>query len=102
MGMDKKSPEEQADMKKGMVMTYIWQFIASLVMFYVLAYVIGLMGMAGVGGALRGAFWVWLGFVVTMKLGDALWGGKMVLFWLSIGNSLITLLVGAAIIGAWK
>jgi hypothetical protein len=45
--------------------------------------------------------WTWLGFVVPIKLGDALWGGKMTMFWLGIGNMLLTLLAGAAIIGAW-
>ena len=33
MGMDQWSPEKQAEMKKAMTMTYVWQFIASLVMF---------------------------------------------------------------------
>ena len=101
MGLDKKTPEEQAAMKKGMMMSYVWQFISSLVMFYVLAWFILGTGMWGAGGGAQIAFWAWLGFVVPLKLGDALWGGKMLLFWLGIGNSLITVLVGGAIIGAW-
>jgi hypothetical protein len=47
------------------------------------------------------AFWAWLGFVVPIKLGDALWGGKMSLFWLGAGYNLVLLLVTGAIIGAW-
>lgn len=106
MGMDKMSPEQQAEMKKGMTMTYVWQFIASLVMFYVLAHVMGLSqsfyNYSPVQTGLTTAFWVWLGFVVPIKLGDALWGGKMALFWLGIGNMLLTLLAAGAIIGAWR
>src|SRR5205814_1703579 len=86
MGMDKKSPEEQAKMKKGMMLMYLWQFIAPLVMFYVLADLIvwyyGSM-MSAKSGVIM-AFWIWIGFVVPLKLGDALWGGKMKLFWLGI------------------
>jgi len=99
--MDTWSEEKKAQMKKGMTMTYVWQFIASLVMFYVLAWLMGSLNQLTVMGGLTAAFWVWIGFVVPLKLGDALWGGKMSLFWLGIGNMLITLLVGGAIIGAW-
>ena len=102
MGMDTMSPEKQAEMKKGMMLTYVWQFIASLVMFYVLAWLIGATGHMSLMGGMKAAGLAWLGFIVPLKLGDALWGGKMTLFWLSIGNSLITLVVGGAIIGAWK
>lgn len=102
MGMDQWSPEKKAEMKKSMALTYVWQFIASLVMFYVLAWFLGATAMWGVMGAMTVAFWAWLGFIVPLKLGDALWGGKMILFWIGVTNSLVTILVGAAIIGAWK
>ena len=102
MGMGNKSPEEMAAMKKGMTMNYVWQFIASLLMFYVLAWVIGGLNQMSVMGGMTAGFWVWLGFVVPVKFGDALWGGKMKLFWLGIGNMLVTLLVAGAIIGGWN
>ncbi|OGI67608.1 hypothetical protein A2732_02310 [Candidatus Nomurabacteria bacterium RIFCSPHIGHO2_01_FULL_40_10] len=101
MGMDKLSPEQQAEMKKGMTMTYLWQFVASLVMFYVLAWLMGALNQMSVVGGLTAAFWVWIGFVVPLKLSDAIWGGKMSLFWIDIGANLVTLLVAGAIIGAW-
>ena len=101
MGMENFSPEQMAGMKKGMTMTYVWQFLASLVMFYVLAWLIGALDKMTVTGGLMAGFWVWLGFVVPLKLGDALWGGKMSLFWLGIGNMLVILLAAGAIIGAW-
>jgi len=102
MGMDKMSPEQREAMKKGMAGMYIGQFVASLVMFYVLAWVIVGLGHHSLMGGLKTALLVWIGFFVPLKLGDALWGGKMTLFWLGIGNSLITLLVAGAIIGAMK
>jgi hypothetical protein len=33
-------------------------------------------------------------------MGEAIWGGKWPLFWIGVGNMLITLLVTGAIIGA--
>ena len=102
MCMDKKSPEEMEAMKKAMMPNYLWQFIASVLMFYVLALMIGGLDQMSVTGGLTVSFWVWLGFVVPLKFGDALWGGKMKLFWLGIGNMLITLLVAGAIIGGWQ
>jgi hypothetical protein len=101
MGMDQWSPEKQALMKKKMGVTYALQFLASLVMFYVLAYFILGMNDLTLKGSLLVAFWAWLGFVVPVKLGEALWGGKMILFWLGIGNMLLTLLAAGAILGAW-
>jgi hypothetical protein len=102
MGMDQWSPEKKEAMKKSMTLSYLWQFIASLVMFYVLAWFVGALNQMTVMGAVTTAFLAWLGFIVPLKFGDALWGGKMVLFWIGMSNSLVTLLVGAAIIGAWK
>ena len=102
MGMDQWSPEKQAEMKKAMMLKYLWQFIASLVMFFVLAsLIVWNVPTQGAKSGMVMAFWLWLGFVVPIKFGDSLWGGKMTLFWLSIFNMLITLLVGGAIIGAW-
>lgn len=102
MGMDAWSPEKQAQMKKKMITGYVGQFVASLVMFFVFAWYIGLSGHTGILGGINNAFWVWIGFVVPLKLGDALWGGSMTLFWINIGNMLVTLLAVGALIGAWQ
>ncbi len=101
MGMDKPSGGEQAEMAKGMMISYAVQFVASLVMFYVLAMFMGDLGQLTVSGGMMVGFWAWLGFVVPVKLADALWGGKMILFWIGASNMLLTLLVAGAIIGAW-
>ncbi len=102
MGMDKWTPEQQAAEKKKMGMLYGIQFLASLLMFYVLArFMVGLDQMS-VNGGLMVAMWVWVGFVLPLKLGEAIWGGKMALFWIGSLNMLATLLAAGAIIGGWK
>lgn len=102
MGMDSWSQEKRDSMKKSMAFTYIWQFVASLVMFYVFAWIMGGLNQMSVMGGVQSACWIWIGFVVPLKLGESLWGGKMILFWLGIGNMLLTLLAAGIIIGAWK
>ena len=101
MGMDKWTPEHKARMKKSMMMSYILQFVSSIFMFDVLAWLMASLGQMNVRGGLLVATLLWIGFVVPLKFGDALWGGKMILFWISISNMLVTLFVAAAIIGAW-
>jgi len=101
-GMDKWSSEQKAMMKKRAGMSYFMQFVASLVMFYVLAQFAGGLGEMTAGGGMVIALWVWIGFIVPLALGNAIWGGKKIMFWLQIGNMLITLIVAGAIIGAWR
>lgn len=102
MGMDTWSAERQAEEKKKMGKLYATQFVASLVMFYVLASFVDTTGSIGVSGGISIALWTWLGFVVPTQLGSAIWGGNMQLFWLGAGNMLVTLLAAGAIIGAWS
>ena len=99
MGMEHMSEEKRSEMKKMMMPTYIKQFIASLVMFYVFAWLMGALGAKSPMNGIQAAFWVWLGFIVPVKFGDAIWGGKMALFWLGVGNMLLTLAAAGAIIG---
>jgi hypothetical protein len=102
MGMESWTPEQQIKMKKAMAFTFLGQFIASLVMFYTVGWLMASLGKVSLPGGLITAFIVWIGFVVPLKLGDALWGGKMILFWLGIGNMFVTLAATGAILGAWK
>lgn len=102
MGMDKWTPEQQTKMKNTMTRSYALQFLGSVVMFFVLAWYITTSIHTGVYGGVANAFGLWLGFVVPLALGNAIWGGKIKLFWLNIGNMLVTLLVAGAIIGGWR
>jgi MFS family permease len=101
MGMDQWSQEKKDAMRKKMMVSYAVQFVASFVMLWVLAMFIGNVGAFGAGEGIVVALWVWIGFIVPLKLGDALWGGKMSLFWLGIFGNLATLVIAGAILGAW-
>ena len=102
MGMDQWSAEKQEAEKKKMGMLYFGQFIASVVMFFVLDWYIVTSVHPGVYGGVANAFGLWLGFVVPLAFGNAIWGGKMKLFWLNIGSMLITMLISGAILGGWR
>ncbi|MEX1111892.1 MAG: DUF1761 domain-containing protein [Candidatus Andersenbacteria bacterium] len=99
-GMDKWSAEKQAEEKKKMGKLYFMQLIASLVMFYVLALFIAERGDLSVSSGISTALLAWVGFVVPVQFGSAIWGGSMTLFWIGAGNMLVTLLAAGAIIGA--
>jgi hypothetical protein len=102
-GMDQWPAEKKAAMKAKMAWSYVGQFIASLLMFYILAtFIVWSSPVLNVRFGMGVSFFMWLGFIVPVKYADTLWGGKMSLFWLSIGNMLITMLVAGAIIGAWR
>lgn len=100
MGMDQWSPEKQNAEKKKMGKLYALQLVASLVMIYVLNVFIDKTGDAGIAGGVSVALWTWIGFVVPVQLGNAIWGGKMQLFYLGAGNMLVTLLAAGIITGA--
>ena len=94
--------EKKIAMKNKMVWSYAGQFVASLVMFYVLGtFIVWSAPKLNVSFSMGIAFFMWLGFVVPVAFGNTLWGGKKILFWLNIGNMLITLLVAGAIFGVW-
>jgi hypothetical protein len=100
-GMNKWTPEQQAAMKKKMMVSYAAQFAASFVMFYTVAgIIIGFSDNTALGGMVA-AFLVWLGIIVPVKIGDLVWGGSKTMFWLVVGNMLFTLLAVGAIVGAW-
>jgi mannitol-specific phosphotransferase system IIBC component len=100
--MDKWSKEKQNKMKKSMPVTFLAQFIANVLMFYVFAmFVVGL-NMNSLSGGIKAGLLVWAGLILPLKLGDELWGGKMILFWLGAGSMLLTFFAAGAIIGAWN
>ena len=102
VGMDSWPAEKREAMKKRMVGSYIIQGIASFVLFYFVAGLIVGFAHTTLGGGIMTAFWIWVGFVLPVKVGDLIWNGKTKLFFLDIGHILVNLLVAGAIIGAWK
>jgi hypothetical protein len=101
MGMDQWSPEKKTAMKNKMMWSYLGQFVASVLMFFVLdGLFVWSAPMQTVYFGMWLAFFMWLGFMLPLIFGNILWGGKAKMFWLQAGNTLITILVAGAIIGA--
>ena len=99
--MDKKKIE--AHKKSGkMGPSLFFQFVATLVTGYVLAYFVGYAGAkTAMDGAVLG-FWVWLGFFATTQLGMVLWENKpFKLYLINTLHYLVTLAVMGAILAGW-
>lgn len=88
--------------KKGMALSYILNFIAALVTAYVLAHFLYYTNAATVTAGLQTAFWIWLGFIVTVLLGSVLWESKSCKYFLiNVVYHLASLLAMSAILVAW-
>lgn len=95
MGFNKK--DKAGVSSSQMSKLYGIQFVASLVMAYVLAhsleYASAYLNINGASAGLSVGFWNWLGFVATVTLGKVLWEGKpWRLYLIDSGNYLLTLL----------
>lgn len=101
-GMDKWSPEQQAEAKKSMMTSYVLQFVASIVMFAVLNYLMVGLDQVSLKGGISSALLAWIGLVIPVQLSTAIWGGNRTIFFLTAGNMLVTLVAAGAIIGAWS
>lgn len=102
-GFDQLSPEQQQAMKKGMTWSYLQQLILSFIEAWVIAYVLHKFNESGaVAGLCVGAL-LWLGFQFPLQYGQKLWSNKKFgIIFAMLANSLITLAVMGAIIGAWQ
>ncbi|MDE1975202.1 MAG: DUF1761 domain-containing protein [Patescibacteria group bacterium] len=87
---------------KGAWRLYIIQFIAMLVTFAVMAFIESTSMTLSSGDGAFIAFLIWLGFIAAGNTGELMWQKKPFKLVLieSIGT-LISLMVGGAIIGAW-
>jgi len=102
MGFDKRSPDEIARMKAGSKTAYPQAFVGALLTAVVLAHVMQAFGADSIAGGLTGAFWSWLGFIVPVKYGDKLWGGKSFkLFFIEVFYYLVSLSVMSIILVSW-
>ena len=99
MGFSQKElPKMKAKAKK----SYAINFIATLVMVYVLAHFVDYAGATTIAGGVQAAFWVWLGFVATVQLGSVLWESKpWQLYFINVSYHLVTLLIMGVILAVW-
>lgn len=102
MGFDSMSHEKKEEMKKGMSAMYFKQFVASFVTAWVLAIFIHKAGSASSATAVKVAVGAWLGFILPVKFGDSIWGGKKELFYLGASHSLVGLIVMGYLLSLWK
>lgn len=88
--------------KKGMGKTILIAFLTTVIMVYVLGYLLNILNYNdAISGAIIG-FLVWLGFLATTGLGRVLWEGKSFSFYLiNTLHELVSLVVIGAILGAW-
>jgi uncharacterized protein DUF1761 len=103
-GKTMEACQQEQEAKKGTpaaYMPFVLAFVASLVMAWVLAGLIGHLGQVAIrSGVISGAF-AWLGFVVTTIAVNYAFGGRTWrLFAIDAGHWLAVLIVQGAIIGA--
>ncbi len=90
-------------MRAGLGKAMVIDVIASLIMAFALANIIGASGITDwVNGAGAGC-WVWLGFIATVMV--SLWGYEnrsLKLIGINLGNNLIALLLMGALLAVWR
>lgn len=90
-------------MKKKMMRSYVIQFVASLVMAYVLAHIVDFAKGTTVMAGLQAGFWTWLGFIATTFLGAVLWENRSwKLYAINSGHYLVNLMLMGVILALWQ
>ena len=104
MALTKISDKDINDTRaRGVWKLYIVQFIFTLIMFCVIGFTIATANIDSSSDGGFVGFLAWLGFVVPMQVSGFLWkrhSFKLVL--IESINYLVTLVIGGAIIGAWR
>jgi hypothetical protein len=98
-----KTDEEVEKMRKDAPKSYIINFIISLVVAVVLAYIVHGMKLKGFVGGLMLGFWLWLGVAMAFRLNDVLFEKRpFKLFLVNTGFDLVVLIVMGLILTLWK
>jgi hypothetical protein len=104
MALVKMTDADAANAKeRGVAKLYVAQFIATAVTFAAMAFIIRATGSDTAKQGIFIACLVWLGFPVMSTIGDMLWQKKpLKLAMISLLGTLVSWIVGGAIIGAWR
>jgi len=79
---------------KGVVLSYLLNFISLLLMSYVLGSILKGLGAGTIAAGLTIAFWLWAGLVATITLGSLLWERKpLALYILNNAYNLLSLML---------
>ena len=93
---------DMKEMKKKANKMYAINFVATLVMAYVLAHFVDYTQAGTFLEGLEAGFWIWLGFIATVMLGSVLWENKpLELYFLNISYQLLNVLIMAVIVAVW-
>jgi archaellum biogenesis protein FlaJ (TadC family) len=99
-GVSKKDADKKK--KEGMAGTMVAAFVAVLLMSYVLAYILGLLGAATFWIGVSVGFWIWLGFLATTQINIVFWQNKpFTLYLLNTAHYLVALAVMGGILAVW-
>ncbi|MBS3127003.1 DUF1761 domain-containing protein [Candidatus Woesearchaeota archaeon] len=102
MKLSNIDPKKMPEMKKKAKTSYALNFVAVLVMAYVLAHTVQYAQAATVFEGVQAGFWVWLGFIATVLLGSVLWEGKpWKLYLLNAAHYFVSLVVMGVILTLW-
>ena len=97
-----KTPKEVKKMRKSAGKAYLFSVLIALVTSYVLAQFLSFLGAGTFLNGFLVAFWLWLGFVVTLQLNSVLYEQKPFgLYLINVFYVLASLLIMSAILVAW-
>lgn len=108
MGFDPNNQDFKAKMKKSAGPAYGQMFVLALLEAFVLAHIIwafrtALPPMSDLASGLQGGLWCWLGFILPIKYGDKLWGGKKFKYVaIDLAYYLVVALIMGSVISFWK
>ncbi len=103
MGYDPNDKAKMAEMQKGAGPSYAMSLVASLLSAFVLGKVIYVAHVTSPVYGLKIGFAVWLGFVTTVQLTNALFSKQpFKLYLINTGYQAVCYLVMGAILGAWQ
>lgn len=100
-----KIKESDVDAAKGSGMTklYVGQFVMTLVQFGVLAFLMANTASQSAGDGVFMGLVVWVGFILPIGISALSWEKRpLKLVLINTLCSLVTLMVGGAILGAWR
>ena len=88
--------------KAGMAKSYAIAAAGSLVMAYVLSYIVDFAQAQTIIAGVLSGLWIWLGFVATVLLGSVLWENKSWnLYAINAGYYLVSLMIMGVILAVW-
>ena len=96
-------PDAMADMEKPQPWKILVEIVRSLVVAYVLARFVVLLGVVEWMGAVQLGVWAWIGFPITLLVGSVIWENTpWKLAAIHAGDWLVKILFIVAILGVWR